>query len=68
MTATLIHDLKLEINKIITVRNVYVAAEQERVVCAVWGLAFVFTLRDSCSYQAGEFKHCNYFRPLAAPH
>jgi hypothetical protein len=35
MTATLIHDLKLEINKIITVRNVYVAAEQERVVCAV---------------------------------
>jgi hypothetical protein len=68
MTAYVIHDLKLEINKIGTTRYVYVAVEQERVIWSVWGLAFVTTLRGSCSYQAGKFKHCNYFRPLAAPY
>jgi hypothetical protein len=68
MTANVIHDLKLEINKIITALYVYVAVERERVMWCVWGLAFVTTLRGSCSYQAGKFKHCNYFRPLAAPY
>jgi len=68
MIANVIHDLKLEIDKIITTRYTYVAVEKERVIWSVWGLAFVTTLRDSCSYQAEKFKHCNYFRPLAVPH
>jgi len=68
MRANVIHDLKIQINKIIRTCYIYVAIEQERVIWSVWGLVFVTTLRDSCSYPAGKFKHCNYFRQLAAPY